>query len=233
MFNVYSVWLFFITCRAKIGGEEDPTNRFKIGEAFLVKNQNNTETVIVPESVLETPPPPPPPTTPPSEVSFSPRQETIPEKSKSKKATSASDSPGKSSSTNDTAPIDPAKYCSICKISVTSDMNMRLHLAGVKHAKKLRQLGEPPYAEEPHTLSQCILDESMMMRSIVKGNVILTANVMDGGGSGGGGAVADYSTYRTPSGQYYCQYCDLTVTSEATLSQHFASKRHLKTIKKK
>lgn len=241
--------------RAKII-EEDPTNRFSIGEAFLMKNKNNTETVVVPESVLETPPPPPPPPQPIEADPIS-HLEIIPEKSKSKKSITVSSTPAPvhsfdqmlsnpremSSLQSDvqaelqpataSQSVDPTKYCKLCDISVTSDMHMRLHLAGAKHAKKLRQLGEPPYTEEAHTLTQCILDESILNRPKMKAN----ANVNANGNAGDSVATAtphiDYSVFRTPSGQYYCQVCDLSVTSEVTLSQHFASKRHLKTTKRK
>lgn len=223
--------------------EEDPTNRFSIGEAFLVKKQNNTETVIVPESVLKSPPPPPPPPpeifpeTEPSESSVDAigrnsfdisSDDLIEPQIQSPKIQSPQIRSPASIGTCEVAHIqtvkvpavDPSKYCEICDISVTSEMHMHLHLSGAKHAKKLRQLGEPPYTEAPHTLSQCIMDDMPKVRPNV--------NATDSGTSS-----IDFSVFRTPSGQYYCQICDLSVTSEITLSQHFASKRHLKTAKKK
>ena len=112
---------------------------------------------------------------------------------------------------------------------------MRLHLAGAKHAKKLRQLGEPPYTEVPHTLSQCILEETTAKRPKHINTVTATAVVASSAAvaSDGGANAVDYSVFRTPSGQYYCQVCDLSVTSEVTLAQHFASKRHIKSVKRK
>lgn len=224
--------------RSKIT-EEDPTNRFAIGEAFLVKKENNTETVIVPESVLLSVPPPPPP--PPLETfpDHDVRDHEPAEKSDDANLfdMSQDDFNEKPSTPSPPPPIKPAcevahiqtvkvpadltKYCEICDISVTSEMHMRLHLSGAKHAKKLRQLGEPPYTEAPHSLmSQCISEEAPAPRP--------KPNAIEGIASG-----IDFSVFRTPSGHYYCQVCDLSVTSETTLSQHFASKRHLKTAKKK
>lgn len=121
--------------------------------------------------------------------------------------------------------IELSKYCKLCDISVTSAMHMRLHLAGAKHAKKLRQLGEPPYTELSHTISQCISDESITCSK----NVVPIDAIDHSARS----SSVDFSVFRTPSGQYYCKVCDLSVTSEVTLSQHFASKRHMKTIKRK
>jgi Zinc-finger double-stranded RNA-binding len=44
-------------------------------------------------------------------------------------------------------------------------------------------------------------------------------------------AVRDISIYRTPSGQFYCGTCDLTVVSENLMLQHLDSKKHIKTLK--
>lgn len=106
----------------------------------------------------------------------------------------------------------PGRYCEICDISVTSEVHMKLHLNGAKHAKKLRQLDAPPYATITDTISQCL-----MVNSDGKNSHRLSGNQID------------YSVYRTPSGQYYCQVCNTTVTSEIMLKQHFASKKHMKT----
>lgn len=36
----------------------------------------------------------------------------------------------------------------------------------------------------------------------------------------------DYSIYRTPSGQYYCSPCNVSITSEIMFGQHMESKKH-------
>lgn len=119
-----------------------------------------------------------------------------------------------------------SKYCEICDINVTSEMHMRLHLNGAKHAKKLRQLGEPPHREAPDMLAQCIISPAPSKRRhpsaapTVATTITTTTNEST--------ATSDFSVFRTPSGQYYCQICDLSVTSEVTLSQHFSSKRHIR-----
>lgn len=226
---------------------EDPTNRFYIGEAFLVK-ENETEAVFVPEEVLKSPPPPPPPleTFPEIETNIKSSKKTgkvskgtfditpddlVDEPVQVAAAASAPPTPKLEEQIRDevahlqnlnAAPVDMGKYCKLCDISVTSEMHMRLHLAGAKHAKKLRQLGEPPYSEVPHTLSQCVLEDTKTTKRPQTANVnpdTVTA--------------LDFSVFRTPSGQYYCQVCDLSVTSEVTLGQHFLSKRHLKAVKRK
>lgn len=41
---------------------------------------------------------------------------------------------------------DADKHCQICNISVTSQPQMKLHLEGSKHAKKLKALGTKIYS---------------------------------------------------------------------------------------
>lgn len=103
------------------------------------------------------------------------------------------------------------RHCEICDVSVTSDVHMQLHLNGAKHAKKLRQLGAPPYTPVQDTLSQCFMANYEQNQNKKSSKSI------------------DYSVYRTPSGQYYCLVCNITVTSEVLLDQHFGSKKHLRT----
>lgn len=241
---------------------EDPTGRFHIGVAFLKQESNigNIETALTTESAppplslsppstgLESLHPPildylnPPP--PPGETvcMLDPTPETDNELVEAKpiinnrgEASYSTETP--SNSTDDiVAPAEEktnkvvlqipriaaaelGKYCEKCDISVTSEDHMRLHLSGAKHNKKLRQLGEPPYTESVATLSQCISNEVQTQRP-------KNVHVLDGGNQ-------DYSVFRTPSGNYYCQVCDLSVKSEVTLANHFASKRHMKTAKRK
>ncbi|XP_063695494.1 zinc finger protein 385C-like isoform X2 [Culicoides brevitarsis] len=44
---------------------------------------------------------------------------------------------------------------------------------------------------------------------------------------------SDFSSCRTPSGQYYCISCDMTVATEALYSSHIQSKKHIKNAKEK
>lgn len=236
--------------------ELDASNRFAIGESFLKLKEKNvdastdpaasTETLatlpVQPTELLEStalqlenvllsaPPPPPPPfstdefgsmqkatesdgdlQTNGDDPTWDPNaEEPITPNTPENKPVDVPERP---------SPVDETgKYCKICDISVTSEMHMRLHLTGAKHAKKLRQLGEPPYTESPDTLSQSLNNDRFFSK--VYKNLLV---------DDGNGFKADYSVFRTPSGQYYCQVCDTTATSELMLSQHFGSKKHLKT----
>lgn len=218
--------------------EEESNNRFSIGESFLKQKQSQIESndaekssqsliqseiILVPDSVLNLSPPGPPlddeDAPPGNGLYMSPSDSipipipiipTIPTISKESIA-------------------ELSKYCEICDINVTSEMHMRLHLNGAKHAKKLRQLGEPPHTDAPDMLAQCIISTPTTTvkrkhpsTTTVAVTTTTTTNELTG--------TSDFSVFRTPSGQYYCQICDLSVTSEVTLSQHFSSKRHTRAV---
>lgn len=219
--------------------EEDPNNRFSIGESFLKPKQSQndaadaknpsqsliqSELIAVPDSVLNLTPPPPPlddgDAAAPGNLYLSRASDSI--------------------VLPPTIPVIPrttteslaelSKYCEICDINVTSEMHMRLHLNGAKHAKKLRQLGEPPHTEAPDMLAQCIISPAKFKRkhSSAAATVAAVATTVTTTTLIESTATSDFSVFRTPSGQYYCQICDLSVTSEVTLSQHFSSKRHIR-----
>lgn len=231
--------------------EIDPTNRFNIGESFLkrpepletsparlpeaIKTDDILESPEIQSALLVAPPPPPPPieqtvnkcVTPPlrppgiDEIADTVEsQQNDPWNPNYEEPTIEPPPPPQVIAPPPVVQInDLGKYCSICDVTVTSEMHMRAHLNGAKHAKKLRQLGEPPYSETPDPLSQCLAPERFT-------NTKPPRNLLS---EEGGVSNVDYSAYRTPSGQYYCQVCDITVTSECMMSQHFGSKRHVKT----
>ncbi|CAH1775984.1 unnamed protein product [Owenia fusiformis] len=43
----------------------------------------------------------------------------------------------------------------------------------------------------------------------------------------------DFSNYRTPSGNYYCSYCNVTMATEPQFGQHIESKKHKATYSQK
>ncbi|XP_037040074.1 zinc finger matrin-type protein 3-like [Bradysia coprophila] len=102
---------------------------------------------------------------------------------------------------------EPDKYCQICNVSVTSQPQMKLHLEGQKHAKKLKAIGAPPYtADGNDTILQCIDTKP------TKGHL----------------KKRDISIYRTPSGYFYCKPCDVTIPNEVLFNQHLDGKKHIK-----
>lgn len=94
--------------------------------------------------------------------------------------------------------------CYICNVCVTSEQQMVIHKNGAKHKKKLKLLEAPSKVEVPNSNS--------ILSSLSSTTVSKT----------------DLSVFRTPSGFYYCNPCNLTLNSEVQFKQHLDSKKHKK-----
>lgn len=221
--------------------EIDPTNRFFIGQAFLQESDGSetldqtSETVTVSMETSNT--------TPPGSPLFTNCLDDaiVAQTTNNDDAVTNVDTPpaanNKQQSNAKQPPnLDPNKYCEICNISVTSEIHMKLHLNGQKHAKKLRLLGAPPHADKDDTVSQSLMSPPPpSTQPILAGSKNKNKSSDDGYADAMSTAAyanqkCDYSVYRTPSGQYYCQVCDITVVSEVLLSQHFNSKKHYRNV---
>lgn len=117
---------------------------------------------------------------------------------------------------------DPSLFCSICKVSVTSAVQMTMHLSGSKHMKKLKLSGIDPTAvvvstDEPQsvTVPQTSIVDNVLF-SAIKDEIKTDPT--------------DLSMYRTPSGQYYCKTCNISMSHLPGLEQHLKGKRHLKKL---
>ncbi|XP_037936776.1 zinc finger matrin-type protein 3-like [Teleopsis dalmanni] len=104
-------------------------------------------------------------------------------------------------------PRDANQYCEICKINVTSHAQMVQHLEGLKHRKKLNIINGT---------------ENETKEITNNANTILT-HINDKEDS-----TTDYSMYRTPSGSYYCQTCNIIMSHTSALQQHLEGKKHIK-----
>lgn len=181
----------------------DPSGRFHIGTSF---KQQPTTPVVVATTV---------------ESTVTAKTPTSSPTSNSNSLTAEPKSP--------VAPIinyDPEKYCKICDISVTSAPQMKSHLIGSKHTKKLKALGEPPHASENDTILN-----SLDRPSGIPTDDPFCVSLSDFPISSSSHTKRDNSIYRTPSGSYYCKPCDVTITTEIVFNQHLDSKKHIKTMK--
>ncbi|XP_043649253.1 zinc finger protein 346 [Drosophila teissieri] len=102
---------------------------------------------------------------------------------------------------------DNERTCNLCKIVVTSAPQMQVHLAGARHQKNLRTVGQDQNQSVDVRLSEAPLP---------------VAEKLD---------ADQLALYRTPMGQYYCQPCNMMMNHVTTLQQHFIGKKHLKRVK--
>lgn len=87
--------------------------------------------------------------------------------------------------------------CDLCGVSANRQDQLETHKRGARHLRMLRLNGLPV----PEPVSENDATPS------TPGPI-------------------DYSIYRTPSGQYYCAPCNLSLNSESTFAQHVESKKH-------
>lgn len=104
-------------------------------------------------------------------------------------------------------------YCDICNIQATDDGQYKTHLAGKKH---LKNVGKMSLTNKVPALCPSFYTESPK-DSILKS----VTNPKHGKDS-------DHSIHRTPSGEYYCNICDIRVNSAAQFTIHIDSKKHKK-----
>lgn len=112
---------------------------------------------------------------------------------------------------------DPNLFCAVCNVSATSALQMTMHLTGAKHQKKLKASGveitNTGHAPSSTTAANSNQNADNLLNSVI--NELKPDTT-------------DLSMYRTPSGQYYCQTCNLTITNLSSLQKHLEGKRHLK-----
>lgn len=87
--------------------------------------------------------------------------------------------------------------CELCDVSMTSQPQLDAHLQGKPHRTKVERTNKlAAFGEVPNILASP------------------------------GGKRDNYSIYRTPSGQLYCSFCNISVDSDHQFGQHLESKKH-------
>ncbi|XP_043262430.1 zinc finger protein 346-like isoform X1 [Colletes gigas] len=87
--------------------------------------------------------------------------------------------------------------CDLCGVSANRQDQLETHKRGARHLRMLKLNGLP--VPESANENECT--------PVAPGPI-------------------DYSICRTPSGQYYCAPCNLSLNSESTFAQHVESKKH-------
>lgn len=95
-------------------------------------------------------------------------------------------------------------FCNLCQVSATSQMQLDLHLNGKSHRKAIKRAELAP-----------IIGAVQKLNPPLKNGACLGV---------------DFSSFRTPSGQYYCAPCNISLNSESQFAQHSASKKHKQTL---
>ncbi|GJQ78131.1 hypothetical protein Trydic_g2468 [Trypoxylus dichotomus] len=127
-----------------------------------------------------------------------------------KKEATGYDSIGHDFAGKDSKPHGSSQWrCEICQVTVTSAGQLEIHERGSKHTKKLKALQEGISSSQasPDGTNETEASAEHLPRS----------------------ANSDLlSAYRTPSGQFYCEICNMSMNSEMQFTQHLLSKKHSK-----
>ena len=129
-------------------------------------------------------------------------------------------------------------FCEVCKVGATSQQQLDMHLNGKAHRARVegrgphsgnrgqqnQQLSRPPQST-PSAITpsnKVRLSQYLTQRlNGSKSDIILRIKLFQQG--------KDLSIYRTPSGQFYCSPCNLSLNSESQFTQHCDSKKHKRT----
>uniref|UniRef100_A0A1A9Z9C6 C2H2-type domain-containing protein n=1 Tax=Glossina pallidipes TaxID=7398 RepID=A0A1A9Z9C6_GLOPL len=111
-------------------------------------------------------------------------------------------------------------FCSLCGVSVTSALQMAMHLSGIKHKKKVQKTGaeSTKVANEANayqSVTTCFQLQEIVLSTVLQVG-LSTADP------------SDVFVCRTPNGQFYCNVCNTTMINGRSLQQHLSGKRHLK-----
>lgn len=128
-------------------------------------------------------------------------------------------------------PVDRQQFhCKLCNINTTSEQLLQSHYNGAKHAKQLRAQFFTGTPDEAAAALQAIS---------TSGAKTAESDVADGSSASITSKSecteinSKYAAYRTPSGQFYCPTCNLSLTSESQLKQHLESKKHNRQVQEK
>ncbi|KDR11076.1 zinc finger protein 385C-like [Zootermopsis nevadensis] len=122
-------------------------------------------------------------------------------------------------------------FCELCQVAATSQDQLDMHFNGAKHKKAEKAAG----GTTPAGMWKVPTTVAVPIPPPAPTDSILASVIKTEDNTSRKAGIKDYSIYRTPSGQFYCQPCNLTLNSEAQFAQHCESKKHkfkLATVKK-
>ena len=120
-------------------------------------------------------------------------------------------------------------YCSICNVNATSQGQLDLHLNGKNHKFRIDRLNiQDPYHITLQHQQQQQQQQQQQHHPIMISSPVISHQIpiKQQPESKPPKPKKDYSIYRTPSGQYYCNQCNQCVNSENQFIQHCQSKKH-------
>jgi len=125
-------------------------------------------------------------------------------------------------------------YCQLCKVGAPSQTQMDMHLNGKNHkAKMKRSMGGVDNGDLAEIEKRVNLKESILAVVTKKATPVPVGKAKLKAKSIFPSAAPpppqqnnEFSQFRTPSGQFYCAPCNLSLNSTSQFQQHQVSKKH-------
>jgi len=123
-------------------------------------------------------------------------------------------------------------YCQLCKVGAPSQTQMDMHLNGKNHkAKMKRSMGGVDNGDLAEIEKRVNLKESILAVVAKKASPVPVAKTKLKSNPIFPSAAPpqqndQFSQFRTPSGQFYCAPCNLSLNSTSQFQQHQVSKKH-------
>jgi len=125
-------------------------------------------------------------------------------------------------------------YCQLCKVGAPSQTQMDMHLNGKNHkAKMKRSMGGVDNGDLAEIEKRVNLKESILAVVTKKATPVPVGKTKPKAKSIFPSAAPpapqqndEFSQFRTPSGQFYCAPCNLSLNSTSQFQQHQVSKKH-------
>lgn len=109
-------------------------------------------------------------------------------------------------------------YCQLCKVGAPSQSQMDMHLNGKSHKAKMKKsMGEVENGDLETIKTRVQMKDKIL--AICNKSSFTSSHVVQR-------RRHDFSQYRTPSGQYYCAPCNISLNSDNQFEQHQISKKH-------
>lgn len=113
--------------------------------------------------------------------------------------------------------IDNPLWCDLCKVGAPSKPQMDMHVFGKSHRAKMKRSMGGVENDDLETIQKRVqLKDSILSKASKRGKPSDRHRKKP----------VDLSVFRTPSGQYYCAACNLSLNTEAQFGQHQVSKKH-------
>lgn len=119
-------------------------------------------------------------------------------------------------------------WCELCKVGAPTQAQMDMHLNGKSHRSKMKRGFEGVEPTDLETIKKRVRLKENILSKVSRKALMGRSDVRSRpfGGGGQRRRPQDLSAFRTPSGQYYCPACNLSVNSEPQFAQHQVSKKH-------